>query len=106
MKKEIEIIEYDPTKKKADPNSADLVLGAEAPVPSKLKKREEFSWHPAGDCVVVQHQPAIAVHLGADGSVCIYQDGFLADRDDVVYFHARYAEAISEAILTLAKRVR
>src|SRR5262249_54252624 len=106
MKNEIEIIEFDPVKKKADPNSADLVLDVDVPIPPKQANGAEFSWRDDGKCIVVKHQPAIAVHLGFDGSVCIRQDGFFADRDDVVYFHPQYAEAISEVILTLAKRAR
>jgi len=106
--KEIGVIEYTRDKKIADPNS--LVLDGDSEVETAIPTKQEspssigdFSWHKNQDLIVVHHQPAIAVHRHPDGSICIRQDGFLNDRDDVVYFAPEHAEKIANTILAVAK---
>jgi len=109
--KEIEVVEYTRGKKIADPNS--LVLDGdseiETPSPSKQEMQEpieKFDWCKNQDRVVVHHQPAIAMHCHADGSICIRQEDFWRDEDQVVYFFPEHAEKIANAILALAKEAR
>ena len=111
-KNETEVVEYSRDKKIADPDSLVLDGGSATETVPSIKAEtppqsiDEFVWRDNEDCVVVQHQPAIAIHLHSDGSVCIRQEDFWGDRDQVVYFFPEHAETIAEAILALAKRAR
>jgi len=61
--------------------------------------KEGFSWREDKDCIVVQHQPAIAVHVNPED---IWGDG----RDQIVYFAPEHAEKIIEAIRQAADGVQ
>ena len=109
--KEIGVIEYTRDKKIADPNS--LVLDGdseiETPRPTKQEAQEpieKFDWCKNQDRVVVHHQPAIAIHWHTDGSICIRQEDFWREEDQVVYFCPEHVEKIANAILALAKEAR
>jgi hypothetical protein len=101
-KKEIEVVEYTREKKKADPNSSELVLNGETPVPPKLDKS---IWSDRKDCVVVQNQPAIAMFRDSRGDIYVVQEDDYDDHDQVVLFSTEHAEKVANAILALAKKV-
>jgi hypothetical protein len=104
--KDVEVIEYTRDKKIAAKD--ELILDGEAietppltnPTP---EKQPEFSWADDSDCVVVAHQPAIAVHFNSVDGIVIRQEDFWGERDQVVYFQPQHAERIAMAILALAK---
>jgi hypothetical protein len=75
--KEIEVVEYTPNKKIADPNS--LVLDGdsegETPPPTKQEsppqgpiETEKFCWNRDRSCIVVDHQPTIALYWSGNGA--------------------------------------
>jgi hypothetical protein len=108
MKKEIEIIEHNPAQKKADPNSADLVLDGEveAAQDCRSQDREEFSWLHDEDCIVVKHQPTIAVYWNRNDGIIVRQEDFFGYGDQIVVIHSEFAQKVAKAILTLAKRAK
>jgi len=108
MKKEIEIIEYDPVKKKPDPNSADLVLDNEIESPDEPspQERAEFNWVDDADCIVVEHQPTIAVYWNGSDGITVRQEDFFGYGDQLVVIRPEFAEKVAKAILALAKRAK
>jgi hypothetical protein len=57
-------------------------------------------------CVVVKHQPAIAIYISeADGIVIAQEDGY-GDSDQTVSFRPEHAETIAAAILARAKALK
>jgi hypothetical protein len=106
-KNEVEVVEYTRDKKIADPNS--LVLDGEGAVETPIAEitRKSFSWNRDRDCIVIEHQPAIAIYWNQDDGIALRQEDFFGDGSDIViYFRPEHAERIANAILALAKRAR
>lgn len=112
MTKPDEIIEY--TRDKKSPHADLLILDGDdvklTPSPSikdAAKPQAEFTWAANEDCIVVKHQPAIAIYVSTNDGVCIRQEDFWGDgSDQVVYFTPNHAEKIAKAILAIAKEIK
>src|SRR6185312_15244547 len=111
-KNEIEVVEYTRDKKIADPNS--LVLDGdreiETPLPTKQEsppqepiETEKFCWHRDRGCIVVDHQPTIAIYWNQNDGITSRQEDFYGYGDSVVHFRPEFAEKIAKAILALAR---
>jgi hypothetical protein len=84
-KNETEVVEYSRDKKIADPNS--LVLDGdseiETPLPTEQEslpqepiETEKFCWNRDRDCIVVDHQPTIAIYWNKNDGITLRQEDF------------------------------
>ena len=112
MKKELEIIEYvhPSEKKKADKNSPDLVLDADAPPAEERQDAPEFFgvgsrhaqwWRDNQELIVAHTQPAIAVYDNLKGDIVIRQEDLLG-KEAFVCLTPIHAEVVAKAILQVA----
>jgi hypothetical protein len=105
MKKADEVIGYTREKKKADPNSLVLDSEVEAAQDCRSQDREEFSWLHDEDCIVVKHQPTIAVYWNRN-DITVRQEDFFGYGDQIIVIRSEFAEKVAKAILTLAERAK
>ena len=114
-KNETEVVEYSRDKKIVDPNS--LVLDGDSEIETPLPTEQgslprepietkKFCWNRDRDCMVVDHQPTIAIYWNKNDGITLRQEDFYGYGDSVVHFRPEFAEKVVQAILAITKRAR